>query len=291
MRQSQTTPQRARILGADVDLVTREQVMSFVADAADGGRKAIVANHNLHSVHLLAKHPEMAVCYELADLIEIDSIPLIRWGRAMGLPVSPDHRCTYLDWRGDFWALAARRRWRVFYLGGTPGVASRAADLLMRRWPGVQIATRHGYFDHAPGSAENDEVVAQINGFQPHVLMVGMGMPIQEAWVGRNFAQLATGVVLPVGAAFDYEAGVQVAAPRVLGALGLEWLFRLALQPRRLFRRYLVEPWSLAGPALRDIDRYILGHSGPPPMSTRIVNTASTKPAHKKACAGPPFSA
>ena len=276
MRHSQTTLQRARILGADVDFVTSDQVMTFVAGAADAGRKAIVANHNLHSLYLVRKHRDMAVYFDLADLVEIDSMPLIYWGKALGLPVSSNHRCTYLDWRDDFWAVAAQRGWRVFYLGGSPGGGLFGHARLMREWPGVQIATRHGYFDHASGSDENNDVLAQINEFQPHVLMVGMGMPIQESWIGRNFKALATGVVLSVGAAFDYEAGVQVPPPRFLGGMGLEWLFRLAMSPRRLFRRYLVEPWSLVAPAMKDIDRYVLGRTGAPAPSRRPALTGET---------------
>ena len=91
-----------------------------------------------------------------------------------------------------------------------------------------------------------------------------MGMPIQEAWLHRRYDQLDAAAVLPVGAAFDYEAGVQRPAPRLLGALGLEWLFRLLLDPRRLFHRYLVEPWSLVGPAMEDVRRHRLAGRGGP---------------------------
>ncbi len=84
-------------------------------------------------------------------------------------------------------------------------------------------------------------------------------MPLQEAWISRHYDELNAAAVLPVGAAFDYEAGVQRAAPRVLGRLGLEWLYRLAADPRRLFHRYLVEPWTLLGPAAGDLARYRLG--------------------------------
>ena len=83
--------------------------------------------------------------------------------------------------------------------------------------------------------------------------MVGMGMPLQEIWALENRAALKRGVILTVGAAFDYEAGVQKAPPRWTGRLGVEWLARLIDQPRRLAFRYLVEPWSLIGPALGDI--------------------------------------
>ena len=245
-------PLRIRLLGAEVDVTTPAAVLAFIADRADGGGKALVANHNLHSLYLLRQDPGLAAFFDQADLIEIDSTPLIWWGRAMGLPLSRANRCTYLDWRDDFWRMAAERGWRVFYLGGAPGVADEAARRLTARWPGVTIAARDGFF--AP--AEEAEVVAGINAFAPHILFVGMGMPIQERWIARNLQALIACVVLPVGAAFDYEAGAQTAAPRILGALGLEWLFRLVGQPRRLFTRYLVEPWSLIPAALADLGHY-----------------------------------
>ena len=245
-------PLRIRLLGAAVDVTTAAAVLAFIADRADRGAKALVANHNLRSLYLLRRDPSLAGVFDQADLIEIDSTPLIWWGRLMGLPVSRANRCTYLDWRDDFWRMAAERGWRVFYLGGAPGVADEAARRLTARWPGVTIAACNGFFAPANEAA----VVDQINAFAPHILFVGMGMPIQERWIARNLAALKSCVVLPVGAAFDYEAGVQTAAPRLLGALGLEWLFRLASQPRRLFVRYLVEPWALIPAALADVGRY-----------------------------------
>jgi N-acetylglucosaminyldiphosphoundecaprenol N-acetyl-beta-D-mannosaminyltransferase len=82
-----------------------------------------------------------------------------------------------------------------------------------------------------------------------------MGMPRQEAWIADNLAALPDCVVFNVGAAFDYEAGAQKAAPRWMGRLGVEWLFRLVSDPRRLFVRYCVEPWRLAGPAIADLSQ------------------------------------
>ena len=255
-------PRRVELLGAQMDLVTAEQVLARIALAAAGGPRALIANHNLHSLHLIRREPEMAALYGRADLIEIDSRPAILWGRLLGLPTRAEHRCTYLDWREAFWRLADENRWRVFYLGGAPGVAEEAARRVKARWPNAEIAVRHGYFDRTPGSGEDAGVVAEINTFRPQVLLVGMGMPNQEAWIARHYDALDAAAVLPVGAAFDYEAGVQTAAPRILGTLGLEWLFRLASDPRRLFRRYLVEPWSLAGPALADLVRHRLRGRG-----------------------------
>jgi N-acetylglucosaminyldiphosphoundecaprenol N-acetyl-beta-D-mannosaminyltransferase len=251
--QGDTPPRRVRLLGGEVDLVTPAQVLAAIERATGGERAVLVANHNAHSLFLLRRSPELRRFFAAADLIQIDSTPLIAWGRLLGLPLRRAMRSTYLDWRDEFWRLADQRGWRVFYLGGAPGVAECAAGRLGARYPGTVIAYQHGYFDAAPGSADNRQLVAQIQAFDPDVLMVGMGMPLQEIWALQNHGALKRGAVLTVGAAFDYEAGAQRAAPRWTGALGVEWLVRLASQPRRLAFRYLVEPWSLIGPALKDI--------------------------------------
>ncbi len=247
-------PPRVRLLGGEVDLITPWDVLRRVdgAAAADGG-PVLIANHNAHSLFLLRRSAQLRAFFEEADLIQIDSAPLIVWGRLLGLPLKRGLRSTYLDWRDDFWRLAEARRWRVYYLGGARGVAETAAARLSARYPNVAIGHHDGYFDRDHDSVENRNVLAQIAAFDPHVLLVGMGMPLQEAWALENRASIRRGAILTVGAAFDYEAGVQAAAPRWTGALGIEWLARLIGQPTRLAGRYLIEPWSLIGPAIGDV--------------------------------------
>lgn len=245
--------QRLRLLGQCVDRVTPGQVLDHMAQAIAAGRRAIIANHNLNSLKLVRDNAQMRAFYDQAELVQIDSTPLIAFGRLLGLPLSRAHRSTYLDWRDDFWARADRRGWRVFYLGGAASAGDRAVARLSERYPGASIEARSGYFDMTPGSSDNAAVLARIAAFRPDVLMVGMGMPRQEAWIVQNLSGLPPCVVLNVGAAFDYEAGVQKPAPRWTGRLGLEWAYRLVHDPRRLFRRYCVEPWSLSGPALDDM--------------------------------------
>ncbi|HUZ13452.1 MAG TPA: WecB/TagA/CpsF family glycosyltransferase [Caulobacteraceae bacterium] len=246
---------RARLLGGPVDVADHDEVIAFIAGAVGAGRKAIVGNQNLHSLCLSRTDAAMRDFFAAADLIEIDSMPLLQWGRLMGLRLSEAHRCTYLDWRERFWDLAARRRWRVFCLGAAAPTNAAALERLGRAFPGAVLGGRHGYFDHARGAHESRAVVAAINAFRPDVLLVGMGMPLQEKWIAEHYGDLVSGVVLSVGGAFDYEAGVQKPAPRIYGRLCLEWLYRLAHEPRRLGRRYLIEPWSLIGPAAEDLAR------------------------------------
>ena len=249
-----TPPRRVRLLGGDIDLITPRDVLRRIdGAAAAGGEPALIANHNAHSLFLIRRSAALRAFFAQADLIQIDSTPLILWGRLLGLPLTREMRSTYLDWRGDFWRMAEARRWRVFYLGGAPGVAETAAARLGERYPGVRIGCHHGYFDPAAGSPENAAITAEIAAFEPHVLMVGMGMPLQEVWALENRDVLQRGAILTVGAAFDYEAGVQTAPPRWTGRFGVEWLARLIAQPRRLAFRYLVEPWALLGPAIGDV--------------------------------------
>ncbi len=246
---------RVRILGGDIDVITPKEMLRFVDILATAGGSAVIANHNAHSLSLLRQDPTLGAFFDDADLIQIDSIPIVAWARLLGLALSPCHRSTYLDWREDFWRLADAREWRVFYLGGAPGVAELACAKLGRAWPNVTLGCRNGYFDDRATSIENREVLAEISAFAPDILFVGMGMPRQERWISENRAAIARGVVFSVGAAFDYEAGVQTAAPRWLGRAGFEWLFRLMSQPRRLGYRYLIEPWRLLGPAISDATR------------------------------------
>lgn len=242
-------------LGVEMDLVRPEEVMHHVATAVATGDRYCVANYNLHGVHLAHRNRDFARFCATADLIEVDSTPIIFFTRMLGLHSRPFHRCTYLDWREHFWSLANREGWRIFYLGGAPGVPERAADCLRSRYPQAVIKTRHGYFDARQGSAENAEILAAIADFQPQILFVGMGMPRQEAWLAQHADLLPPCVTFSVGAAFDYEAGVQHAAPRWMGRMGVEWLYRLVRDPGRLFGRYLIEPWSLVSFATADIAR------------------------------------
>ena len=252
-RRQRRPEERVRLLGEAVDLVRPEEVLHHVQAAVAEGRKTLIANHNLHSLHLIQTQAEMRAFYDRADLVQVDSTPLIWFLRALGLPGRGFHRSTYLDWRDHFWSVADRQGWRVMSIGGAPAVGPEAARRLAERYPGAEIRTRHGFFDARPGSADNADLLADIRAFSPHILFVGMGMPRQESWIATVFDDLPACVVFSVGAAFDYEAGVQKSAPRWMGRVGLEWAYRLLHDPRRLFHRYCVEPWSLAPLALREL--------------------------------------
>jgi N-acetylglucosaminyldiphosphoundecaprenol N-acetyl-beta-D-mannosaminyltransferase len=245
-------PEPYAFLGIRVGAYTRDDLNGCIATAVDTDAHIVIANHNMNSVALMRRDPRMREFYEQADVTHVDGMPLVPLGRALGFPLTRDHRVTYVDWVPALMAEAARSGWRVFYVGGKPGVAERAAEVLRERHPTLSIAVRHGYFDHAPGSGDNADILVEIEQFRPHVLMVGLGMPRQEHWVHAHRDRINANATLLAGAALDYIAGAVPTPPRWAGRWSLEWAFRLAAEPRRLGRRYLIEPWPVLGLFVRE---------------------------------------
>jgi len=135
--------------------------------------------------------------------------------------------------------LSADTRIRHFFYGGAPGVAEQLAGKLAERFPGLNVAGWHCPPFRELTPIELEEVVACVNGASPDVVWTGLGTPRQERWAAAVRAKLTAKVVVTVGAAFDFHAGRRRQAPRLLQRAGLEWAYRLAQEPRRLWRRYL----------------------------------------------------
>jgi N-acetylglucosaminyldiphosphoundecaprenol N-acetyl-beta-D-mannosaminyltransferase len=130
---------------------------------------------------------------------------------------------------------------KLYILGAKPGVAEKARDFFLNKYPGLYIVgIHHGYFNKGINNLENNIVVQDINEKKPDILIVGFGMPMQEYWISENWGQMNVPVVLPVGALIDYMARVVPRAPRWMTDHGLEWLGRLIIEPRRLWKRYLL---------------------------------------------------
>jgi N-acetylglucosaminyldiphosphoundecaprenol N-acetyl-beta-D-mannosaminyltransferase len=246
-------------LGISVEPKTMSGLTALVTDHIERQEKCVIANHNLHSLYLFHQEPRFRAFYRDVEWTHIDGMPIVALARLHGHRVSREQRVTYVDWMGPLMESSARNQWRVFYLGSAPGVAETGAVLLRQRYPGLQIQTKHGYFDSDPRSQDNANVLKAIADYDPHLLMVGMGMPRQEYWIHENFPRLRANVILPSGAAMDYVAGAVYTPPRWSGRAGLEWAFRLAAEPKRLWRRYLLEPWSVLGVVARELVRERLG--------------------------------
>jgi N-acetylglucosaminyldiphosphoundecaprenol N-acetyl-beta-D-mannosaminyltransferase len=235
------------LLGIRVDTLDRSGIVRAVADSIASGKRSVIANHNMHSLFMYYHDAKVREFFSVAEYIHIDGMSLVMIGRMMGMPLKREHRTTYLDLLPAVASEAAKCGWRIFFLGSKPNVGARAAVALRNEYPGLQIRTHHGHFNPDRWGKENQSVLAEINAYAPHILVVGMGMPRQELWILENRQTLQANVILPGGAIMDYIAGAVPTPPRWLGPLGLEWFYRLLTEPARLSRRYLLEPWFVLG--------------------------------------------
>lgn len=252
---------RPRILGVPLDPRDIPQLHAEIHSALREQRRLTIVSQNLHGIAMYHRHPEVRALHRRA-LVRVDGMPVLLWARLMGYRVRHAQRVTWVDWLPHFCAMAQRRQWRVFYLGSTAAVLESGLERLRSQYPGLVIDGHHGHFPlEGPEAAA---IAERINQARPDLLLVGMGMPRQERWVLAWRERLSVPVVLTCGAAIEYVAAAQAPPPRILGAIGLEWLHRLASQPRRLGRRYLIEPWSLLGYVLRDLGARISGRQPHP---------------------------
>jgi len=165
-----------------------------------------------------------------------DSAGVLWAARRLGHPMR--ERVAGSDMVGQIAARAAERGWRVYLLGAAPGVADKAAAILLARNAGLVVA---GVFAGSPAPAEDDAIVARIRAVQPDVLFVAFGAPAQDMWIARNQPALQVPVAMGVGGALDFVAGVAKRAPVWMQRLGLEWLHRLVREPWR-WRRQMALP-------------------------------------------------
>ncbi|HKH10982.1 MAG TPA: WecB/TagA/CpsF family glycosyltransferase [Rubrobacter sp.] len=229
---------RVWVLGVGVDRITAEGLHEEITRLVRR-RGGIVLNVNAHCLNLLHGDEGLRGFFAAADVVFCDGAGVRLAARLLGgrLP----ERITYADWLPHLAALAERRGLSLFFLGARPGVAEEAAERLRRSHPDLKVVgVRHGFFDHRAGSPENGAVVAEINAARPDVLLIGLGMPLQERWLMENHRRLDFGVALTGGAVFDYASGRLRRGPRLLTDNGFEWLARILVEPRRLWRRYLL---------------------------------------------------
>lgn len=227
------------ILGVRVGCLSRFSLLEQVSAWISQAQPRWLAYVNAHCLNLACQDAEYRRLLNQADLVYPDGIGVVWAGRFLDRrrqgSASAMTKLTGADWIDDFCKNAVIGGWRVYLLGGKAGVAQRAAQTLQARHPGLQIAgASQGYFQ--PDSSET--VLAEINASSAQVVLIGMGVPRQEKWLGAYRTQIAAPLCWTVGALFDYLAGVERRAPRWLNALGLEWFWRFWMDPRGKWRRY-----------------------------------------------------
>ena len=230
-----TGPPTIEILGVPIASLTPEAALEAIDRLYDRDRPAFVAHVNVHTLNLATADPDFGRVLRAADLVLND-------GKGVMLAARMQKSRFPADLNGNFFSPlvldhAAKRGWPVFFFGARPGVAERAAERLSQELPALKVAgVRDGYFS----AGQEPEVANQINESGAGVLMVGLGNPLQERWIERYLDQTGARLGIGVGAFFDFQAGAIPRAPQLMNRLGVEWVYRLAREPRRMWRRYLV---------------------------------------------------
>ncbi len=232
-----------KFLGLSLQALTAADVVSITSQTIKKAERHIIANHNLHSLYIYHHDAKARRFFDQADYVHADGMAIVALGRLLRIPLRHEHRATYVDLLPLIFAEAEQQGWKIFYLGSKPDVVKRAVRKIRTQFPGLQIRARHGHFNADNSSSEKEDVLAEINAYSPQILMVGMGMPRQEHWIADNWQALHCNAAFCCGAALDYIAGEIPTPPRWLGQFGVEWIFRLWSEPKRLWRRYLIEPW------------------------------------------------
>lgn len=224
------------VAGIPVHPVCLDELLAWIERVIAAGEHSAVMYANIHAANLARSNVLFRAAVEEADIVFCDGQGLRLGALLLGYRLPA--RFTPPDWIDRLVQLCARYGWRIALVGAAPGVAGRAAERLQEQTGLLETCSYHGYF--APGSSEEEQLVALLKQFRPDIVLVGMGMPRQEIWAQRMLKQLPPCVIVTVGALFDYIAGVTPRGPRWLTDNGLEWLCRLWFEPQRLWRRYLL---------------------------------------------------
>ena len=218
--------------------LTAAALVSRMVAAIDAGRGMTISYLNFHTVNVLESKPELAGLFEQFDVVTPEGGAMIWALQRLGHEVGRENILSAEFLIPLMFEAAITRKWGVYLLGGAPGVAEGAARNLEGAFPGIRIAgTRHGMFT---SPEQERDVVGEIRRLESRILLVGMGQPRQEAWVADHRARLGPLVVLALGGYFDKVAKAAEAYPAWVYRWNVFWAYRLATEPRALWKRYLV---------------------------------------------------
>lgn len=230
---------RVHLLGRRITLMTVSAIVDAIHTACMEGAKITVANFNVHSFNLSMQIPWFYDFLQSSEIAHCDGAGILKAIGWMGLDLPLAYRASYSFLMPELLAHCDHHEFSVFLLGAKPEHSDAAIKCLQNKYPNMKINGHHGYFD-IDNPQQNVEIVRKINQTKSNILVVGMGMPIQEHWIQLYRDQLDVNVIMPGGAAIDRLAGVVPDCPAFLSNVGLEWLYRLCREPKRLGTRYLI---------------------------------------------------
>ena len=237
-------PERVNVLGVGVSAITMADALALIDAWVAADARQYVCVTGVHGVMESHVDPALREIHNRAGLVTPDGMPLVwlSWlhgRRHVERVYGPDLMLACCQ-------ASVAKGYRHFFYGGDAGVPERLAARLQERFPGLAIAGTWSPPFRELTAAEERSMLDRIAAAQPDIVWVGLSTPKQERWMARYVGRLPVPVLIGVGAAFDLHAGLKKQAPRWMQRSGLEWLFRLSTEPRRLWRRYMINnPWFL----------------------------------------------
>ncbi len=241
---------RLKLGKLSIDSLTFAQALDAIERLVDAGQGGSVFTPNIDHVVNVESNAEFEAAYREASLSLVDGTPLLWASKLLGAPLPEKVSGSDLVW--PLMERAGARGHRVYLLGGADGVAEKTAHIFSE-----QLRVNVVGFD-APMirlDADASAIIDRIRAAAPQLLLVALGSPKQELFIHRHRARLAPAVSLAIGASLDFIAGVVKRSPKWMSAAGLEWLYRLTQDPRRLWRRYLINDPKFAAILLRELGR------------------------------------
>lgn len=229
-----------RFLGVGVHRVDMTEAIATIERFIASRTPHQVITADASAVVMAQTDPALRELLNTADLVTPDSAGILWAARKFGAQLQD--RVSGVDIAQRICELSAAKGYRLFFFGAAPGVAEKAADEMRTRFPGIQIVgTRNGFFT----SADEAEIIREIRAANPDVLLVALGIPKQEFWIVRNKEAVSAPVSMGVGGTFDVFAGIVRRAPEWMQRLNLEWLWRLAQNPRKIGKVMLLPRFAM----------------------------------------------
>jgi N-acetylglucosaminyldiphosphoundecaprenol N-acetyl-beta-D-mannosaminyltransferase len=233
-----TLVKRVRLGRIYADALTFSEALAAAAELVEAGKGGYIVTPNVDHV-VQAEHSEqMRAAYDAASLSLVDGQPLIWLSRMMGEPFP--EKISGSDFVPRLLQVAAHEGWSVFFLGGGEGVGARAAEVTKRDAPSLRITVHSPTFGFEKDPVESAEVLQMVRDAKPNLVVMALGCPKQELLMHRWKDELTPAVTIGAGATLDFIAGNVTRSPAWMSGAGIEWLYRLVREPRRLAHRYLV---------------------------------------------------
>lgn len=237
---------RIKFMNTEIDNLTMDEALDAMEDLIRQKKNAYVITPNVDHLVQLERGGPLCEVYKEADLIVADGKPLIWISKWYGTPIK--EKISGSDLFPRLCELAAKKGYSMFFLGAMEGIAAKAAENLKTRFPGLEVTgTYSPPYGFEKDEAEMRRIRDMIHAAAPDILIVGLGCPKQELFIYHNRKELGVPLSLGLGASLDFEAGNIKRAPKWMANHGLEWVFRITQDPKRLAKRYLIDDRKIIG--------------------------------------------